>query len=323
MKLGAVVLAAGQGKRLKTDLAKVLHLAHGRPLLDWVLAAVAPLAPAKTVVVVGHRREHVEAFLAGRDVELVVQDPPAGTGDAVRVALPALAGCDLVLVLPGDAPLLTSESLQRLVALYQQEKAACALLSAVLPDGGPYGRVVRREGKVVGIVEARDATPELQAIREVNAGVYVFDVARVRPLLSELAPTNSQGEYYLTDVVGALVARGEPVVALCLQDPDEMLGVNTRGELAEVSKKLNARVVCFWQENGVTVLDPATTWIEAGCEIGRDTVLEPGVHLRGRCRLGEGCRVGAHSVLENMVLAAYSSVPPLTFLKGREPCAAS
>lgn len=323
MKLGALVLAAGQGKRLKSETAKVLHQAHGRPLLDWVLSALAPLAPTKTVVVVGHRREQVEAFLAGRGVELVVQDPPAGTGDAVRVALPALAGCELALVVPGDAPLLQSESLRRLLALYQQERAACALASAVLADGGPYGRVLRREGKVVGIVEARDATPEQQAIREVNAGVYVFDVAKIRPLLSELAPTNSQGEYYLTDVVAVLAARGEKVVALRLEDAEEMLGVNTREELATVGKKLNTRVVRFWQENGVTVLDPETTWIAAGCEIGRDTVLEPGVHLKGQCRLGEGCRVGALSVLEDVVLAAHSSVPPLTFLKGKGPCAAS
>lgn len=316
MKLGAVVLAAGQGKRLKTGLAKVLHPAHGRPLLQWVLEAVAPLAPAKTVVVVGHRREQVEAFLSGRKVEIVVQDPPAGTGDAVRVALPALAGCELALVLPGDAPLLQSESLRRLVATFQQEKAACALLSAVLDEGGPYGRIVRRDGAVVAIVEARDATPEQLAIREVNAGVYVFDVAKIRPLLLELTPTNSQGEYYLTDVVAALVARGEKVVAMSLQDPEEMLGVNTRGELAEVGKKLNARVVRFWQENGVTVLDPETTWIEVGCEIGRDTILEPGVHLRGQCLLGERCRVGAHSVLEDVQLAPGTQVAPLTYLRG-------
>lgn len=316
MKLGAVVLAAGQGKRLKTELAKVLHPAHGRPLLQWVLEAVAPLAPAKTVVVVGHRREQVEAFLSGQKVEIVVQDPPAGTGDAVRVALPALAGCELALVLPGDAPLLQSESLRRLVATFQQEKAACALLSAVLDEGGPYGRIVRRDGAVVAIVEARDATPEQLAIREVNAGVYVFDVAKIRPLLLELTPTNSQGEYYLTDVVAALVARGEKVVAMSLQDPEEMLGVNTRGELAEVGKKLNARVVRFWQENGVTVLDPETTWIEVGCEIGRDTILEPGVHLRGQCLLGERCRVGAHSVLEDVQLAPGTQVAPLTYLRG-------
>ncbi|MFN3412720.1 MAG: NTP transferase domain-containing protein [Thermoanaerobaculum sp.] len=316
MKLGAVVLAAGQGKRLKTDLAKVLHLAHGRPLLQWVLEAVTPLAPAKTVVVVGHRKEQVEAFLSGQKVEIVVQDPPAGTGDAVRVALPALAGCELALVLPGDAPLLQSESLSRLVAMFQREKAACALLSAVLDEGGPYGRIVRQDGKVVAIVEARDASPEQLAIREVNAGVYVFDVAKIRPLLVALAPTNSQGEYYLTDVVAALVARGEKVVAMSLKDPEETLGVNTRGELAEVGKKLNARVVRFWQENGVTVLDPETTWIEAGCQIGRDTVLEAGVHLRGQCRLGERCRVGAHSVLEDVQLAPGTQVAPLTYMRG-------
>lgn len=316
MRLGAVILAAGQGKRLKTGLAKVLHEAHGRPLLEWVLQAVAPLAPSETVVVVGHLREQVEAFLTGRGVRAVVQEPPAGTGDAVRVALPALEACEAALVVPGDAPLLTTETLRRLVALYESEAAACALLSAVLPDGGPYGRILRRDGHVVAIVEARDATPEQRAIREVNAGVYVFSVAELRPLLSRLSPANSQGEYYLTDVVGALAEGGHRVVALTLEDAEEMLGVNTREELWQVGKKLNARVVRWWQEQGVTVVDPETTWIEVGCEIGRDTVLEPGVHLRGNCRLGEGCRVGAHSVLDSVTLPPRTRVEPLTYRKG-------
>lgn len=316
MKLGAVVLAAGQGKRLKTGLAKVLHEAHGRPLLAWVLDAVAPLSPAVTVVVVGHLREQVEAYLSGREVGVVVQDPPRGTGDAVRIALPALEGCDAALVLPGDAPLVTSETLRRLVALYESEAAACALLSAVLPDGGPYGRIVRRDGNVAAIVEARDATPGQRAIREVNAGVYAFALAKIRPLLNRLSPANSQGEYYLTDVVGALVESREKVVALTLEDPEEMLGVNTREELSQVGKKLNARMVRWWLEQGVTVVDPETTWIEVGCEIGRDTVLEPGVHLRGNCRLGEGCRVGAHSVLESVTLPSRTRVEPLTYRKG-------
>lgn len=316
MRLGAVILAAGQGKRLKTGLAKVLHLAHGRPLLAWVLDAVSPLAPTVTVVVVGHLREQVEAFLAGRGVEVVVQDPPVGTGDAVKVALSALGRCDAVLVVPGDAPLLTSTTLQRLVAFYQEQQPACALLSAVLPDGGAYGRIVRHDGRVVAVVEARDATPEQHAIREVNAGVYVFALPMLRPLLEQLAPENSQGEYYLTDVVAALAQRGEKVVALTLEDPEEMLGVNTREELSQVGKKLNRRVVRFWQGEGVTVVDPETTWIEVGCQIGRDTVIEPGVHLRSGSRLGEGCRVGAYSVLEEVDLPAGTQVPPLTYRKG-------
>lgn len=323
MSLGTVVLAAGQGKRLKSATAKVLHHAHGRPLVDWVLDAVTPLAPAKTVVVVGHLREQVVAYLAGRKLELVVQDPPAGTGDAVRVALPAVAGCMELLVLPGDAPLLQAETLHCLVALFRKERAACALLTAVLEEGGPYGRVLRRHGQVMGIVEARDATPDQRAIREVNAGVYVFDAKVLAPLLEKLAPENSQGEYYLTDVVAALSTQGAKVVAHTLADPTEMLGVNTREELAVVGKLLNARIVRQWQERGVTVVDPESTWIEAGCEVGRDTVLEPGVHLRRGCRLGEGCWVGAGSVLEGVTLSAGTRVPPLSYLKGGEACAGS
>jgi bifunctional UDP-N-acetylglucosamine pyrophosphorylase/glucosamine-1-phosphate N-acetyltransferase len=316
MSWGAVILAAGQGKRLRTSLAKVLHQACGKPLVDWVLAAVQPLAPAKTVVVVGHLREQVAQHLAGAPVVLVVQDPPRGTGDAFRVALPALSGCRRALVLPGDAPLLSTASLAALCRLQHETGAACALATAVLPEGGAYGRVLRQEGRVVAIVEARDATPEQLAVREVNAGVYVFDLAAVTPYLAQLSTENSQGEYYITDLVAALVAAGKPVVALPLADPQEMLGVNTREELAQVSRILNQRVVRFWQENGVTVIHPETTWIEEGCQLGPDTVLEPGVVVRGASVLGARCRVGAWSVLERVRLGDDTQVPPLSYLRG-------
>ncbi|MCX7894361.1 MAG: NTP transferase domain-containing protein [Thermoanaerobaculum sp.] len=323
MNLGAVVLAAGQGKRLKTACAKVLHLAHGRPLLAWVLDAVAAVGAQRTVVVVGHLRHQVEAFLAGQGVIPVLQDPPLGTGDAVRAALPALAGCTWVLVVPGDAPLLTATTLNRLSALAQQEEAACALLTACLAHPGGYGRVVRRHGEVVRIVEAKDASPEELALAEVNAGVYVFQRAALQEVLPRLGRHNVQEEYYLTDVVGLLAEGGCRVVAYPLEDPEEMLGVNTRAELAVVAKKLNARTLRRWQEEGVTILDPESTWIEVGVHIGADTVLEPGVHLRGNSELGEGCWIGAHSVLDDVRLPPRTRIPPLTYLKGGSPCAAS
>ncbi len=312
MSLAAVVLAAGEGKRLATARAKVLHLAGGRALVDHVLAALAPLAPDRAVVVVGHLREQVAAHLGGR-AALVVQDPPRGTGDAVAKALPLLPERGDALVLSGDVPLITVATLEALVALRASRGAAAALVTAVLADGGGYGRVVRDgNGDVTAIVEAGDADPEQLAIREVNAGTYVFDLEALRPAIAALTPDNAQGEFYLTDVIRNLVRSGQKVAGLRLADPTEMAGVNSRADLAEVHRLLNARVIGRLQAGGVTVLDPATTWVDEGCTAGRDTVLEPGVHLRGGCVLGERCRVGAGSVLEGVRLPDGGDVPPLT-----------
>ena len=312
--LWAVILAAGEGKRLKTARAKVLHEAGGRPLLDHVAAAVELLRPERTVVVVGHLRDQVEAHLAGSGAAVAVQDPPRGTGDAVAAALPLLPGTGEVLVLSGDVPLITTETLAALVELRRAKGAAAALVTAVLADAGAYGRIVRNgAGDVAAVVEAKDASGGQRAIREVNAGTYAFDLAELRPALARLRPENAQGEYYLTDVIGGLVAGGLRVAGLPLTDAAEMAGVNSRADLAEVHRLLNARVIRRLQAAGITVLDPATTWVEVGCTVGRDTVLEPGVHLRRGCALGEGCRIGAGSVLEGIELEAGESIPPLTF----------
>jgi len=316
MSVFAVVLAAGEGKRLKTGRAKVLHEVGGRPLLDHVLAALQPLRPERTVVVVGHLRSQIEEHLASRGVTLAVQDPPRGTGDAVAKALPLLPETGEALVLSGDVPLVRAETLAALAEARRSRGAAAALLTAVLPDPGAYGRVVRGPSNdIVAIVEAKDADAERSAIREVNAGTYAFDLARLRPALAGLRPDNAQGEYYLTDVIASLVARKEGVVGLPLDDVAEMTGVNSRADLAQVHRLLNARVIRRLQEGGVTVLDPATTWVEESCGIGRDTVLEPGVHLRRGCVLGERCQVGAGSVLEGVALGDGASVPPLTFCR--------
>ncbi|MGE5235645.1 MAG: NTP transferase domain-containing protein [Acidobacteriota bacterium] len=315
MRPAAVVLAAGEGKRLKTTRAKVLHEAAGRPLLDHVLAALAPLHPEPVVVVVGHLRVQVEGHLRGKGLETVVQDPPRGTGDAVAKALPALPRDGDLLVVSGDVPLVTTGSLERLLAARRQG-AAAALLSAVLPEGGGYGRVVRSpDGSVQAIVEARDATVEQRALHEVNAGTYAFELEALREALPRVRPANDQGEYYLTDVIGLLVGGGRQVVAVTLEGPSEMAGVNTRDELAQVHHLLNRRIVGRLQAEGVTVLDPATTWIDFDCTVGADTVLEPGVHLRRGCRVGRSCRVGAHAVLSGVTLPDGAVVAPLTLLE--------
>ena len=303
---------------MHTRRAKVLHEAGGRALIDHVLAALEPLAPAPVVVVVGHLRDQVEAHLAGSSVVLAVQDPPRGTGDAVARALPLLAEGGETLVVSGDVPLVTPATLEALVELRRSRNAAAALATAVLPEPGSYGRIVRNPvGDVVGIVEARDATLEQRAIREVNAGTYDFDLGALRLAIGRLRPNNDQGEYYLTDVVGIVAANGLGVAALPLADPAEMAGVNSRADLAEVHRLLNERVIRRLQEAGVTVLDPATTWVDADCTVGRDAVLEAGVHLRRGCVIGERCRIGVHSVLDGVTVADGTAVPPLSFCAGR------
>lgn len=317
--LSAVVLAAGEGKRMRTGRAKVLHEAGGRALVDHVLAALEPVAPSPIVVVVGHLRAQVEAHLAGRNVALAAQDPPRGTGDAVARALPLLPEEGETLVVSGDAPLITSATFEALVELRRSRSAVAALATAVLGEPGNYGRIVRNQsGDVVAIVEARDTTVEQRGIREVNAGTYIFHLAALRGAIPGLRPDNDQGEYYLTDVVGILAAQGLRVAGLQLEDPAEMAGVNSRADLAEVHRLLNARIVHRLQEAGVTVLDPTTTWVDARCTVGADTVLEASVHLRRGCVIGERCRIGAHSVLDGVTVPGGAVVPPLTYRREAE-----
>jgi len=302
---------------MRSGLAKVLHEVGGRTLIDHVLAAVEPLAPSPLVVVVGHLRAQVETHLAGRGVVLAVQDPPRGTGDAVARALPLLPEGGETLVVSGDVPLVAAATLEALVELRRRQEAAAALVTAVLPEPGSYGRVVRDgTGNVGRIVEARDASDDARSTGEVNAGTYVFDVGSLRRAIGELRPDNDQCEYYLTDVVGILTAGGLRVAALPLADPAEMAGVNSRSDLGEVHRLLNRRIVRRLQEAGVTVLDPETTWVDADCTVGRDSELEAGVHLRRGCVIGERCRIGAHSVLEGATVADGTTVPPLSFRGG-------
>ncbi len=299
---------------MRTGRAKVLHEAGGRALIDHVLATLEPLSPSRVAVVVGHLRAQVEAHLAGRNVALVVQEPPRGTGDAVARALSCLPGHGDVVVLSGDVPLITSATLEALVALRRTGNAVAALATAVVAKPGGYGRIVRdQSGGVVAIVEARDATVEQRGISEVNAGTYVFDLTALRGAIPQMRADNDQGEYYLTDVVGILADRGLRVAGVQLEDPAEMAGVNSRAELAEVHRLLNARIVRRLQEAGVSVLDPSTTWVDADCTVGADTVLEAGVHLRRNCVIGERCRIGTYSVLDGVTVAGGAVVPPLTY----------
>jgi bifunctional UDP-N-acetylglucosamine pyrophosphorylase/glucosamine-1-phosphate N-acetyltransferase len=290
-----VVLAAGQGKRMKSRTPKVLHPVAGRPMLGYVLDLADALKPERTVVVVGHGAELVEAFV-GTLAETVRQDPPRGTGDAARRAMTRLTGFrGVVIILSGDTPLVPVAAVERLLTGHRASGAVVTLTVTQPDDPTGYGRVLRASsGAVTSIVEERDATPEQRRVRDVNAGIYVIDSEFLADVLVELKAHNAQGEYYLTDVVGLAVARGRTVHAEVLA-PDEVIGVNSRVDLARVEGLVRARVCRQWMEAGVTLLDPARTWLDSTVTIGPDTVLAPDVWLEGSTVIGTGCTIGAGS----------------------------
>jgi bifunctional UDP-N-acetylglucosamine pyrophosphorylase/glucosamine-1-phosphate N-acetyltransferase len=294
----AVVLAAGKGTRFHSELPKVLHRAAGRSLLRHVLEALRPHELAQVVVVVGHGREQVEAEAAAAGMDRVVgvhQEHQLGTGHATEVALAALGpDVDRVVVLPGDAPLLTADAVGDLLVL----DAPVGMLTTVLDDPTGYGRVLRdgAGGSVTGIVEQRDASDEQLAVHEVNAGMYVFDRALLTSALGGVTTDNAQAERYLTDVVGIAVAGGAAVAAAVVA-ADVVAGVNDRAQLAEAATVLRRRHLTRLLHDGVTVVDPAATWVDVDVTVGRDTVLLPGTMLERGTRVGASCEVGPNSRL--------------------------
>jgi bifunctional UDP-N-acetylglucosamine pyrophosphorylase/glucosamine-1-phosphate N-acetyltransferase len=312
MSLSVVVLAAGEGKRFRSALPKPLHPLAGRPLLWHVLAATAPLKSDRTVVVVGVGAEQVTAAAERFDVgplEFVVQPEPRGTGDALATALPLLQRrpASQVLVLYGDTPLVTTALLERLLERHRSAQAAVTLLTCRPDDPSGYGRVLRdADGAVTGVVEHRDATPEQLAVREVNAGFYVFE-RRVLDGLAELGGDNDQGERYLPDLMPVVRRDGGQVVAV--PGPvEEAGGVNDRAELAAAAAALRRRLLERLMAAGVTVVDPATTFVDVDVEVGADTVLEPLTFLEAGTRVGARCGIGPNARLVGCTVDDGASV---------------
>ena len=320
--LTVVVLAAGEGKRFRSTLPKPLHPLAGRPLLWHVLAAAAPLKADRTVVVVGNGASQVTEAVDGFDlgpVDFAVQASLRGTGDALAAAVPRLEGDGDVLVLSGDAPLVTPALLEALVDAHRSAKADATLLTCTLEDPTGYGRVLRDgAGAITGVVEERDATGDQRRLREVGAGLYVFR-RWVLDGLAELRPDNDQGEYYLPDLVPWVLAGGG-VVATAEGPPDQVRGVNDRVELATAAALLRRRLLERLMLAGVTVADPATTYVDVDVEVGQDTVLAPltfleaGTRVGARCQLGPnvrlvGCSVGDDATVTQAV-AVSSTIGP-------------
>jgi bifunctional UDP-N-acetylglucosamine pyrophosphorylase/glucosamine-1-phosphate N-acetyltransferase len=307
-----VVLAAGQGTRMRSATPKVLHTLGGRSLLGHVLAAAEPLRAGVTVVVVGAGRTAVEEHLAGIAPSAlpVLQEEQRGSGHAAAVALDAVPGLEgPVLLVNGDAPLLRAATVTGLVEAHRAAGNVLTVLTAEVDDPTGLGRIVRGDdGRVRAIVEERDATDGQRAIREINAGVYVGDAAAVRRALARISTDNDQGEQYLTDVLGLLVSDGEPVGGHVATDPDDVLGCNDRLELAARRRTLNDRVLSGLMRDGVTVVDPQTTWVDVTVTVEPDAVLEPGTQLKGTTTVAAGAVVGPDSTLVDCTVDAGASV---------------
>jgi bifunctional UDP-N-acetylglucosamine pyrophosphorylase/glucosamine-1-phosphate N-acetyltransferase len=308
--LAIVVLAAGRGTRTKVSLPKMLLPLCGRTLVTTVLDEVAALGAQRTVVVVHHGRDRIAAALADRDaLELVDQGEPRGTGHAVQVAMRVLAGFEgNVLVVNGDGALIRGATLAELVSVRDAEAAAAVLLTSVPPDPSGYGRIVRGENlELVAIREHRDCSAEELEIDEINAGFYCFDAARLRSVLDRLDAHNDQGELYLTDAIGHLVADGAGVVTMQTEDHEQTLGVNSLAELAEVRAIMQDRILLRHLGNGVIIEDPATTYIDQDVEIGPDTRILPCTVIRSGVRIGSGCEVGPFAHLRAAAVMADGS----------------
>jgi bifunctional UDP-N-acetylglucosamine pyrophosphorylase/glucosamine-1-phosphate N-acetyltransferase len=310
----AVVLAAGLGKRMRSTLPKVLHPVGGRPMLLRVLTAARDAGVGRAVVVTGVHAARVEEAVRAEgealrplEVAFAHQDEPRGTGHAVQCALAQQppAGAASLLVLPGDAPLLGPDVLGALLRRHRSSGAAATLLTAILPNPEGYGRILRdAAGRVVGIVEERDATPEQRRVREVNTLACCFRRDLLEEALALCRPTNAQGEIYLTDAVGLLAGRGERIEAVLAEDAEAVLGVNDRRALAAAEAALRRRVLERWMDAGVTVLDPQTTFVDERAVLGQDCVLHPFTVLEGACEIGPGCTLGPGAHLRDSRLGA-------------------
>ncbi|MEF3355597.1 bifunctional UDP-N-acetylglucosamine diphosphorylase/glucosamine-1-phosphate N-acetyltransferase GlmU [Paenibacillus sp. GYB006] len=332
MKRMAIILAAGQGKRMKSKLYKVLHPVCGKPMVGHVLDTVGQAGVTRNIVVVGHGAEAVKSYL-GSAADYVLQEQQLGTGHAVKMAKDMLGKEEgTTIVICGDTPLVTKETLEGLMELHESRGAAATVLTAHMDNPAGYGRVIRsNEGSVTKIVEQKDCSPEEDAVQEINTGTYCFDNAKLFAALDKVTNNNAQQEYYLTDVIGIFREAGETIEAYMTNDAAESIGVNDRVALSEAEGFMRQRLVRKHMLNGVTIIDPSSTYIGADVTIGSDTVLYPGTMLKGNTVIGEGSVIGPntdiedskigdnvtvkHSVLSKAEVGNGSSVGPFAYLR--------
>ena len=304
--ISAIVLAAGMGTRMKSNLVKVMHPLAGPPMIAWPVAAAFEAGVASCVLVVGHQEEKVRAFFAGSGgLGFALQSEQLGTGHAVRCAMPQLAAAsDTVLILCGDTPLITAATLRCMLQAHASGGAAVTVMTATVGEPFGYGRVVKgTDGSIRAITEEKDASCEERLIREVNAGVYCVDRAFLEGAVAQLDNNNAQGEYYLTDVVRQAALQGLKCQSFAVADPEEVAGVNDRVQLAEAGRVLRARINGELMRSGVTMIDPQAVYVERGVRIGRDSVIHPGASILGETVIGERCVIGQGALIRSCTLA--------------------
>ncbi|MDF2659434.1 MAG: N-acetylglucosamine-phosphate uridyltransferase [Paenibacillus sp.] len=303
MRILGIVLAAGQGKRMKSKLYKVLHPVCGKPMVGHVLDVLESVQADRKVVVVGHGAEAVKAYVGNR-AEFALQAEQLGTGHAVMMASPMLKDEEgTAVILYGDTPLIQAATLQAMIRLHQEQGASATLLSAVMEKPQGYGRIIRDEqGHVAAIVEQKDCTPEQDAVKEINAGMYIFDNRKLFEALADVKNDNAQKEYYFTDVIDILRAKGEKILGYCTEDVAESMGVNDKVALSEAESCMRDRINRSHMAGGVTLINPSHTYIEKDVVIGADTVIYPGTSLKGKTVIGTECEIGPNCELTDSIV---------------------
>ena len=303
----SIILAAGKGTRMKSDMPKVLHTIFDKTLVGYVIDAVNNTDLAdENFVIVGHQAERVEEYINKNydNAKCVLQSPQLGTGHAVSMALPYLKDFDgEVIILCGDTPLITSETIKEFVEYHRENKSDLTVMSAIFENPTNYGRIIRnQDSSLNSIVEEKDATPEQKAVKEINAGIYCINWEKIKPAFNELTSNNAQGEYYLTDIIKWGNEKNLSVNAYTLKNNEEIFGINSKTHLAEATKMLNNKIVQKHLDNGVQIIDPATTWISPETEIGADTVIYPSCYINGKNKIGKHCKIGPFAHLRGDVI---------------------
>jgi bifunctional UDP-N-acetylglucosamine pyrophosphorylase/glucosamine-1-phosphate N-acetyltransferase len=308
--VAAIILAAGKGTRMKSDLPKGLHPIMGLPIVEWIVRAVRESGVSKIVVVIGHGADRMQESLAHLGVEFAFQTEQLGTGHATLQAQARLSGHKgPILILPGDTPLLTAAEISKLVDAHLSTEASATMLTTIVNDPTGYGRVIRDgSGSVAGIVEDKDATPEQSTVCEVNPAMYVFNSEPLWSILPSLSNRNAQGEYYLTDMIGALIAAGHHVAAVAATEPECVAGINDRWQLAELSAVLRKRILRRHAMAGVAIADPDLCWIGPDVELAEDVVIEPGTILIGKTQVGRGSVLGPNSRVSDSIIGSDCTV---------------
>ena len=310
----SIILAAGKGTRMKSDTPKVLHTIFEKTLVGYVIEAVNNTGLAdENFVIVGHQAERVEEYINKNynNAKCILQSPQLGTGHAVSMALPYLKDFDgEVVILCGDTPLITSETIKEFVEAHRANKADITVMSAIFKNPTNYGRIIRNsDGSLNSIVEEKDADSEQKLVKEINAGIYCINWAKVKPAFSELTSNNAQGEYYLTDIIKWGNEKNLAVNAYTLKNNDEIFGINSKAHLAEASRMLNNRIIAKHLENGVQIVDPSTTWISPETEIEADTIIYPSCYISGKNKIGKHCKIGPFAHLRgDVVLEDYVKI---------------